>query len=494
MRNEIAVPAREKGADRGNRGSALLLAIFVLVMLAGMGFVLMNLSRNEMKMSAANLQAKSTFYLAEAGLENGRATLTEGGASVNLSTSLGTAAGTDGIFNFDPDAIQVVLDGNGSVTGFTGYGDDVPLRGPVAMGDGMYIAFLTNDPAEASEPDPRVDVNAMVMVTGVGAGAGRSMEIVQAIIEPDPLLPAIPPCNILMLGDLPDFYGGVGTCTDEDEDEDIDSPQKTFWGTDCAGTGGISGHYVPSLCLQGCGDFNLADEDEDPDPADPLDCSDTVVELVVGSSCTNSYRAGPFFGDDAVADFNDPVGESTLGPAAAIDEQWFDCDDWPRIGDQAQDMADFDCAGGGCSMGAATGWSGGSAPTTTATTITFVNGDLAVPDGYVGHGLLWVTGQLSFHAGASWHGPIMVVGKGEFIRTGISGAGVISGATVVMNTAGPDGTPGNGDDCTSPGPDGFGTAVYYEADGAAGDTMYCTDDIVTANPMWKYELTEFRQR
>ena len=46
------------------------------------------------------------------------------------------------------------------------------------------------------------------MIWGIGAGLDRSVEIVQAVIETDPLVPIVPPATITILGPDPSFDGG----------------------------------------------------------------------------------------------------------------------------------------------------------------------------------------------------------------------------------------------------------------------------------------------
>ena len=50
--------------------------------------------------------------------------------------------------DFDLSTISPVYDTDGVLTGFTGLDDDTPLTGVTSLGDGLYAAFLTNDPAE----------------------------------------------------------------------------------------------------------------------------------------------------------------------------------------------------------------------------------------------------------------------------------------------------------------------------------------------------------
>jgi hypothetical protein len=470
----------------------MLVMVFVLVLVAGMAAALFVTTRNELEMAQADAQTKQAFFTAESGLEGGRASMVA--ATFDINASLTTAAGSDGAFDFDPQNIRPVYDGNGKVTSFTGYGDDVPLQGPSQLGsDGaMYISFLTNDPVDAVNPDPRIDTNERVVITGIGTGVNGAVEIVQTLVEPDPLLPSIPPCTVTLLGPTPDYYGGLGTCPADEQDEGLELPlNKTFWGTDCAGSGGIAGLFVPTVCAQGCADAYELDEDEYPD--DILDCADTIVEIVAGNACNNEYVSGPFYGDDTIADFNNPNNEPTIGPIMAIDEEWLHCDEVVEMLEQARIMADFKCSGNDCSLSSSSGWNTGSAPALSPSTITFVDGDLTVTGSESGTGMLWVTGQLSFDVGAAWSGPLLVIGEGRFVRTGTTGGGLMSGATVVANVAGVDGIYGNADDCVG-GSLGFHSAMFHEADGETEDTVYCTDDLTAANPMWTYEVTQFRQR
>ncbi|MCP3980244.1 MAG: hypothetical protein GY716_13145 [bacterium] len=200
-------PIQERAPLRAQQGSAMVLAIFVLVLLTGMAISSLFLGENELKMSRADLSIKKTFYIAETGLEDGRATLLDVHVpGEDLSNHLDTYSGTDDTINFDADTISVEYNDDGSFKGFTGYGDDVPLRAATAKGDGWYIAFVTNDPGEGETNT--TDTNDILMITGIGTTGGRSLQIVQALVDPDPILPTPPPAAILLLGPNPDFSGG----------------------------------------------------------------------------------------------------------------------------------------------------------------------------------------------------------------------------------------------------------------------------------------------
>jgi len=128
-------PARA-GADPpdAQSGSALLIAMFVLVLLTAMGSALLFLSRHETRMSQASLRAKKAFFLAEAGVEDARTTLFLANGDQPFSDDLLAAAGPDGTIDFDPTAIAATYGTQDDVTGFAGAGDDVPLRAVTALG------------------------------------------------------------------------------------------------------------------------------------------------------------------------------------------------------------------------------------------------------------------------------------------------------------------------------------------------------------------------
>ena len=108
--------------------------------------------------------------------------------------------------------------------------------------------------------------------------------------------------------------------------------------------------------------------------------------------------------------------------------------------------------------------------------------------------MLVVTGALKLHGGREWTGIVMVVGRGNLERYG-SGTGVISGAVVVADIAGPDDIYGTSDDCTGgPDNDGFGIAEYEQSGGGNGDAIYCTSDITAANPPVPHNIISFMQR
>jgi hypothetical protein len=427
------------------RGSALVVVVFALALLSSLGVALLFLSQNEVRMSRANLQASKAFYLAEAGLEDGRATLYEINKGGDLSDDLATAAGPNGRFDIDPEAVRPVYDAAGKLTGFTGYGDDVPVTSTTAIGEGWYAVFLTNDLLE--EATPLADANKRVMLTGVGAGPDRSFEVVQAVVEFDDILPSLPPATITLLGPDPVFEGGM-------------SVQKEYTGDDCDGAGGIPGLYVPVVGTV-----------------------DTVI--TDGMNRENNYTtdSGSYRGYGTAADVTDDAALDAMGSGVgALDPSWTDCAFLRDMIERIRTVADVVCEPPAeCTL-----------PPYTPDRVMFIDGDFELDPSLSGQGLLVVTGTLAMHGRTSWSGLILVIGEGAFNRYG-AGNGEISGAVLVADIAGPDNVYGTPDDCSS-GVDGFSSAVYDERGGGNGDISYCTDAILPALPVPPYEITSFVQR
>jgi Tfp pilus assembly protein PilX len=100
------------------RGSAFIMAIVLLFLLTVTGIALLFLGDSDTKMNLANVRDKRTFYLAEAGLEHAREQLrlnNIGSADTGKFTDeITTAAGANGIVEFDPASVIAVYDANGN--------------------------------------------------------------------------------------------------------------------------------------------------------------------------------------------------------------------------------------------------------------------------------------------------------------------------------------------------------------------------------------------
>ena len=437
------------------RGSALVMAIFVLVLLTGMGAALLFLSQNEGKMSQSSLRAKKAFYLAESAIEDGRRTLFITNGENPFDDDLEDAAGGDpsDVIEFDPDDIEAVYDDQGNVTSFTGAGNDVPIRALTALassGDGgWYTAYLTNDPVDG--PTNKNDTNNRVMITGVGAGDDNSFEIVQAIIEPFKFLPPIPPAALTLIGENPWYDNGP-------------SAAQSHTGDDCGLPGG---GFAPVV-----GTTSAA----------------AAAAVKAGMSNPGNFSSGPlpWTGVDTVGDINNPADPIVADAAnGTLDPQWMSCLELKQMIEVLAIVADYYC---NSDFDACTLSSAGPED------VVFIDGDMANTPAGNYTGTLVVTGELTYNGNTGWDGSILAVGEGRIIRSG-GGVGVPSGAVVVANI---DPTP-NGpaadrsDWCTTP-PDGFGQAYYDSSGGGTATVEWCTAVTALTNPLRSYRVTEFLQR
>ncbi len=442
MRDSEAPP----GASQ--RGSALLFAMFVIVLLTAMGLALLFLTQNELNMTRASMGIKEAFYFAEGGVEDGRRTLFDTNGSGSFDDDLVAAAGPDGVIDLVPGNLRPVFDGGGNVTGFSGADDDVPLRGLTLSEDGVYAAYLSNDPIDGR--GNQVDTNDRVMVSGIGVGPQNAVEIVEAIVEPEHLLPALPPAAITLMGFAPQFLGGT-------------SNSSAYSGVDCGGAG-IPNPYVPTV-----GVF--------------FDNAESFAEAGVVPNGPD-YVSDPALADplDTIANLNDPA-EPLVG--SATDPAWSDCQSLIDLIESLRPVANHLCVGAGCTMPP-----GGTGPGY----VTFIDNGGAGgtvfdvdPDG---EGVLVVTGKV-LRGNRSWRGIVLAIGQGVLERSG-AGNGIISGSVIVADVAGMDGLYGTADDCGLPS-DGFHRSDYHVNGGGNGDTQYCSDDITNADPAVTYKVVEFLQ-
>lgn len=429
------------------RGSALVMAVFVLAILSGMALALALLTDNAMFMSLADRRSKQAYFLAEAGAEAGRQALYNTNGSGSFDNDLVTAAGADTNISFDPDTIRPVVAADGTVTALTGYGDDVPLIPLTALDDGWYAVFLTNDDANSGGWTSTNDDNDRIMLTGIGASADGGLEVIQVIAEKATPFPADIPAMTTMFGPGPTWNPAA-------------TSSKTYVGDDCNGLG-IPGFNVPTVGL--------------------LRTSwEAAVEGALGSPVYTSGGDSSHLTVVNLTDVTDPgVVGSSLG---TIDPAWEDCEAFRARVEEVRARADVVCIeGNSCTL-----------PASSPGRVIFAEGDFTLGSSDSGAGLLWVTGRLTIDGATNWNGILMVVGEGQLYRSG-AGTGVVSGATVIADIAGPDNIYGTSDDCSG-GTDGFAGAVYDESAGGTGVTTYCNTDVLAATPVTRYAVAGFRQR
>lgn len=431
------------------QGSALVMAIFVLVLLGAMGIVLLSLSNNEQLSSQASIESKQLFFLSEAGIEDGRRTLwianNASANTVSLTDEL-TALSGDGVLDFDPDNLQPVFT-SGVLTGLTGMNDDTPVRGITKLADGWYAAFVTNDPVDGvTNP---VDTNDRVMITGVGFKANGRREVSQAIVHRRDAFATLP-ATITILGPTPVFEGGK-------------SNRKFYTGDDYGShcPGGVSGE-VPVVGVFGSGEETAA---------------------AAGIDKPENYTTGfspTLAGTDTVDNLLDDP---------SLDPLWTDCE-------QLVDLAQIIKYAADLIGNSSTPYS--SLGTPGSPKVVFIDGDYEIKGSGSYGGLLWVSGNLTLAGTVDWQGPVWTVGKGDFYRLG-AGNGDISGGLVVADVAGPDRVLFTADDCSGEdgvkgtGDDGAASSTYLVKGAGSSTTGYCSDYFNSYRSLRPLKIVDFRQ-
>jgi hypothetical protein len=439
----------------------MLLAVFVMAILSSLGIALLFLGETNLKLTRTELNIKKAFYLAETGIEDGRRTLYDAAAGADtFGPWLEDAAGDDDMIGFDPRDLVAEYDADGEFVGLSGYTDDVPLLDTRFLGQGLYAAFLTNDPIDGRTN--LTDTNSRVMITGVGIGPNRSFRVVEAIVEPHVILPPVPPSAITLIGSDPFFDGGS-------------SNGERYSGEDCHFLGGGQ----PDLNVPIVGTTS---------PDAELD-----VEANLGGN-PNKYTSGGYSGEQTGVDMTnagDPlIQDMGLG---TLDSVWLDCNYLQELTENLYKHATHYCdMSVGCT----------EPQILTMQDIFFVDGDINLGPGYIGSGVLVVTGELTLHGSSTWTGIVLAIGEGKMRRVG-GGNGVISGTSVVANISGPNGIYGDSDDCRPvpvaddddssdwTDPDLFGPARYDVTGGGNADIDYCTR-FLPSGPH-SYRVVDFRQ-
>lgn len=431
------------------QGTALVLAVFVMALLTGLGTALLFLSQQVMRTSRASLLEKAAFYVAEAGVEDARLTLFQADADRDPSNNLAAAAGPDHLIDFDPDAVRAVYDSTGKVTGFTGFDDDVPLRAPTSLGGGTwYAAFLTNDPLEGRTN--LVDGNQRVMITAIGAGERRSLEVVQAIVEQHRVLPPVPPAAVIMLGPLPAFF------------DNGNSGAQTHTGNDCGVAGGA---YAPIVGTVG--------------PASRQQVQNDINR-------PENFSSGPFTGTATVGDLtnlSDPI--VAAAGHGIIDPVWANCTELKALVEGLRQSANYYCNADvqSCSFS-----------TIGANSVVFIDGDLSNTPNGTYSGILVVTGSLTYSGNTGWDGVVLVVGEGRVMRSGGGGGKPSGGLIIAAVDPTPAGPATDRSDWCTAGSGGY-LRSFYDASGGGNSTVqWCSSKINSANDVRSYRIVEFRER
>jgi len=181
-----------KGIITDQQGTALVVALLMLVVMTAMGITATNTSIVETWLSANYRSSNQAFYIAEAGAERARELLrTKIADGSNLSAELNALRGLDN-----------VLVNSNSVSNFPS--DDTPFSS-TSFGAGRFEVYLTNDSIDGVTSTN--DTNRRVTITSFGYGPNNSMAVVQTIVEQGGGMPNLPGA-IVLPGPNVTFHGG----------------------------------------------------------------------------------------------------------------------------------------------------------------------------------------------------------------------------------------------------------------------------------------------
>jgi hypothetical protein len=184
----------------------------------------------------------------------------------------------------------------------------------------------------------------------------------------------------------------------------------------------------------------------------------------------------------------DTVDDLTTDPD--LPEIWTDCEKLVELARVVRDGADL--IGNASTTVAELGVPGSPKSV-------FIDGDYEFGGNWSGAGLLFVSGTLTMHGATGWQGPIFVIGKGSFQRSG-SGNATVAGGIIVADVAGPDRVLFTGDDCSGDdgtmgtSDDGVAQSDFEVSGGGNGTTGYCSDYFSNWQGMRPFKLLSFAQR
>ena len=163
---------------------------------------------------------------------------------------------------------------------------------------------------------------------------------------------------------------------------------------------------------------------------------------------------------------------SVITPNAPIN--WQDPTQLTNLVQQIQNSADT------VVTGPATGSDMPSAMNSSNPMTVVVNGDLTL-SGYTGYGLLVVTGKLTYSGDSGWKGIVLVIGNGVVEETGSGSGGEFDGAVFVANTTG------------GGGGGGLGAATYTVASPGGNGIFYNSCWIAAAQKPTTYKVLSFHE-
>ncbi len=461
---------KRKICKRGEQaGVALLLAIFVLLLIAVVGLAMMAASGTETSLTANYRSSTSAYYAALSGLEEGRGRLLPKNPNylsccmppLGTNLPLGNVIYITNPLAADPVPADPTNFGNPAAYPDTEYAVEFPNFNPASnIQKPPSVASLGGAPNALYK---WVRINALteyaiqVDVTNNHNGNYNVMNKTQPIyFDGTNLTGTVTPYQALgvtALAALPDkstkllqyvvapaqtnmqFYSAItmpspGSVTDK---ANFDPPVS-----------GAFSFKVQGADQMGTGKYSPCSSPQPPGPAFAVFNSTDVSSVQSG---INLYP-GDFTGTPVLANLSSNYAATTT---------WDDVVQLSSLVQNIKSDADYVLTGPVTQSNLPSDVSVSDAAFPSNPMTVVVNGDLTL-SGYTGYGLLVVTGTLTYSGDSGWRGIVLVIGNGTIVETGSASGGQIDGAVVVANTTG--GTLGAATwSVDHPGGDG----VYYDS-------------------------------
>ncbi len=381
-------------------GMALSVSLFVLLMLALLGYGLATATRGTLRVSSSFKSQKIAFEAAEAGVEYAREQIRARRSSgTTFDSMLNTARNGSTLVN------SLSLVSFSGSTGLVNSTTNTPFVLPTTVGGsggGTFQVFLTNDRNPDGVTNP-TDSNNKVMVTAFGSGpngvgfAVAQAEIGIALFD----LPQLP--SVITLPGPSVNFTPFSSNAHEIEGEDQSSPT-------CYPTIGVTS--TTALAQVNAGILGPPNRSARYETCNPLGGPDLHGALTVENFVQNNPLAPTNPYEPLLT--NVPLlvpGDPNLTSVPYL----------TNLVSQITAKADF----------TATSDPGFTLGTTANPKVVVINGDYSTSSS--GAGILVVTGDLTFNGNISYNGLILAIGSGRVTISG-GGNGTFNGSLLAANT------------------------------------------------------------
>jgi len=447
------------GGKSGQRGSALLIAIFALMLISVVGIALLVSTGSDSALAGNYRTSTSAYYAATAGLEEARGRLLKRNPDfinkTNAYSSIFTGQGipsfglTDVVYILNPAAAEVV-DPTDATSKYadTEYAAEMgwPLSGanvsppiastspvgpiPAALYKWVRINVVTEKAISVDVNNSGGAYNSIYPLYYTGSGLNmnttgnnslNALEITAFAYMPDNSKKIL---QYLVTPSVVTTYSGSGTTPN------FDFPAALT----------LAGSNV-TFAGPGSTDFKINGQDQTPScsswnymvPSIGYTNSfggDTSRANILGGAVPDgNYQGYPQIGGPPPVPSSSP--DSIMDVSSSMQANWLTPSGLDMIAQNITRNADVvinaDASGNDITTRAPT-----MSPANPLTIV--VNGDLDLNAWHqTGYGLLLVTGTLKYDPDASWDGIVLIIGQGSFVSTK-SGSGQINGAVFIAKT------------------------------------------------------------